>query len=133
MLDLYSRRVVGWATSTTNDRELALAALQQAVKRRKPPPGLIHNSDRGSPYASADYSNALKRIGIVASMNRKARLTNLESYTLAVIPALLMGHAATSLGALDVSIASTQTSPASSARSTCFETLSRRVAGGKES
>jgi putative transposase len=71
MLDLFSRRVVGWATSATNDRELALAALRQAVARRRPQPGLVHHSDRGSPYASDDYRRELRRYGITASMSRK--------------------------------------------------------------
>jgi putative transposase len=71
ILDLFSRRVVGWATSATNDTELALAALQSAVLRRGPSPGLIHHSDRGSPYASGDYRRQLLRLGILASMSRK--------------------------------------------------------------
>ena len=71
MLDLFSRRVVGWATSATNDRELALTALRRAVKQRKPQPGMVHHSDRGSPYASDDYRRELRRHGIVASMSRK--------------------------------------------------------------
>ena len=71
MLDLYSRRVVGWATSTSNDTALALDALRAALATRRPPPGLVHHSDRGSPYASADYRRALERAGAVASMSRK--------------------------------------------------------------
>ena len=71
MLDLFSRRVVGWATSATNDRELALTALRRAVKQRKPQPGMVHHSNRGSPYASDDYRRELRRHGIVASMSRK--------------------------------------------------------------
>ncbi len=71
MLDLYSRRVVGWATSSTNDRFLALDALRDALTKRRPLAGLIHHSDRGSPYASADYRAELDRFGIVASMSRK--------------------------------------------------------------
>lgn len=71
MLDLYSRRVVGWATSSTNDRFLALDALRDALTRRRPLAGLIQHSDRGSPYASADYRAELDRFGIVASMSRK--------------------------------------------------------------
>ena len=70
ILDLFSRRVVGWATSATNDRILALAALQQALRTRRPRAGLLHHSDRGSPYASDDYRKALGRNGIVASMSR---------------------------------------------------------------
>ena len=71
ILDLFSRRVVGWAASSTNDRALALAALASAVRMRRPLPGLVHHSDRGSPYASDDYRAALRARGIVASMSRK--------------------------------------------------------------
>lgn len=53
MLDLFSRRVVGWATSATNNTELALAALHNATQSRQPPPGLVHHSDRGSPTRAA--------------------------------------------------------------------------------
>ena len=70
MLDLFSRRVVGWAMSDTNDRALALEALNQALRLRRPPRGLVHHSDRGSPYASDDYREALAKAGIVASMSR---------------------------------------------------------------
>ena len=71
MLDLFSRRVVGWATSAHNDTQLALAALDAAVATRNPPPGLIHHSDRGSPYASHDYQAQLVAYGMIASMSRK--------------------------------------------------------------
>jgi transposase InsO family protein len=71
IVDLYARRVVGWAASEANDTTLALAALSMAVARRRPPPGLVHHSDRGSPYASAEYRRALAVEGIVASMSRK--------------------------------------------------------------
>jgi transposase InsO family protein len=71
ILDLFSRRVVGWATSANNDRALALDALRAALVARRPPPGLVHHSDRGSPYASADYRRALERAGAIASMSRK--------------------------------------------------------------
>jgi len=70
MLDLFSRRVVGWATSDTNDRLLALDALDQALRARRPGAGLVHHSDRGSPYASEDYRKALRDGGITASMSR---------------------------------------------------------------
>lgn len=71
MLDLYSRRVVGWATGANNDRFLALDALRHAVGTRRPPAGLVHHSDRGSPYASDDYQSALAGAGMRASMSRK--------------------------------------------------------------
>jgi transposase InsO family protein len=71
ILDLFSRRVVGWATSQNVDRHLALAALDAAVARRRPQAGLVHHSDRGSTYASADYRKALAAKGIECSMSRK--------------------------------------------------------------
>ena len=71
LLDLFSRRVVGWATSETNDRALALDALRSSLSARRPQAGLVHHSDRGSPYASEDYRDALREHGIVASMSRK--------------------------------------------------------------
>jgi len=70
LLDLFSRRVVGWATSDTNDRTLALAALDHALRSRLPRAGLVHHTDRGSPYASEDYRTALAQRGIVPSMSR---------------------------------------------------------------
>jgi transposase InsO family protein len=71
ILDLFARRVVGWALSESNDTALALAALQRAVASRLPTPGLLHHSDRGSPYGSDDYIKALDDIGAVRSMSRK--------------------------------------------------------------
>jgi len=70
ILDLFSRAVVGWATSATNDTELALTALRQAYLVRRPPPGLIHHSDRGAPYASDLYRGQLKAYGMRPSMSR---------------------------------------------------------------
>jgi putative transposase len=71
ILDLYSRRVVGWAASACNDRALALDALARATSTRKPAAGLLHHSDRGSVYASGDYGEALTKIGAIKSMSRK--------------------------------------------------------------
>jgi transposase InsO family protein len=71
ILDLYSRFVVGWAVSATNDRHLTLRALQMAVKRRCPRVGLLHHSDQGCTYASEDYQTALEQHGIVCSMSRR--------------------------------------------------------------
>jgi transposase InsO family protein len=71
ILDLFSRRVVGWATSQNVDRHLALAALDTAVARRRPAAGLVHHSDRGSTYASSDYRKALDARGLECSMSRK--------------------------------------------------------------
>jgi transposase InsO family protein len=71
ILDLCSRRVVGWATSANNDTSLALVALGRAKTSRTPLASLLHHSDRGSVYASGDYREALKELGAVASMSRK--------------------------------------------------------------
>ena len=72
ILDAYSRRVIGWALDRTLEDELTLAALQMAIARRVVQPGLVHHSDRGSQYASNDYSDLLKEHGIDISMSRKA-------------------------------------------------------------
>ena len=71
ILDLFSRRVVGWATSENVDRHLALAALETALRERRPGRGLVHHSDRGSTYASGDYRRALEAHAIDCSMSRK--------------------------------------------------------------
>jgi transposase InsO family protein len=71
ILDVFSRRVVGWGMSERIDRQLCLDALQMAVRARSPKPGLIHHSDRGSQYASHDYRRALKKHEMVCSMSRK--------------------------------------------------------------
>jgi putative transposase len=71
ILDLFSRYVVGWALSAVNDRQLTLKALEMALRRRCPGEGLLHHSDRGSPYASEDYQRLLADRGIVCSMSRR--------------------------------------------------------------
>jgi putative transposase len=72
VMDLYSRKVVGWAMEDHLRTGLPLAALKMAVSAQRPGAGLIHHSDRGVQYASADYRNALQAAGIQASMSRKA-------------------------------------------------------------
>jgi transposase InsO family protein len=71
ILDLYSRFIVGWAVSAVNDRHLTLRALDMAVKRRCPDPGLLHHSDQGCTYASEDYRTRLEQHGITCSMSRR--------------------------------------------------------------
>ena len=71
VLDTYSRRIVGWATSSSLDRELTLSALETAVSTRRPPAGLLHHTDRGSQYTSRDYQDRLEATGLIASMSRK--------------------------------------------------------------
>jgi len=71
VLDLFSRKIVGWAMRDHMRTELPLAALTMAIQRQRPQPGLIHHSDRGSQYASGDYQHALAANGITPSMSRK--------------------------------------------------------------
>jgi transposase InsO family protein len=71
VLDLYSRRVVGWAMSERRDSQLALDALSMALAHRRPSPGLIHHSDQGIQYTSGGYQARLKATGLVPSMSRK--------------------------------------------------------------
>lgn len=71
MLDLCSRRVLAWAASEHNDTALALEVLRRALRLRRPPPGFLHHSDRGSPYASDDYRAELRACGACQSMSRK--------------------------------------------------------------
>jgi transposase InsO family protein len=72
ILDAFSRRVIGWALDRTLEDELTLAALRMAISRRDVQPGLVHHSDRGSQYASTDYTDLLKNHKIEISMSRKA-------------------------------------------------------------
>ena len=71
VLDLGSLRCVGWAMGDTNDAALTLRALRMALGARRPEPGLIHHSDRGSQYACGEYRAVLDAHGTVASMSRK--------------------------------------------------------------
>ena len=71
ILDLFSRRVVGWSMDSSIDRTLALDALGMALKTRLPEPGLLHHSDRGVQYASTEYQSQLRERGMVCSMSRK--------------------------------------------------------------
>ena len=71
VLDLYSRIIVGWSMDGRMTRKLVLDALGMAVGRRRPGPGLLHHSDRGSQYACGDYREALTAHGMVCSMSRK--------------------------------------------------------------
>jgi transposase InsO family protein len=70
IMDLYSRKVVGWAMSQRNDTVLVLKALGMALLHRNPPANLLFHSDRGVQYASGDYRHALSQAGLIASMSR---------------------------------------------------------------
>jgi transposase InsO family protein len=72
LLDLASRRVVGWAVGATVGTALPLAALRMALRDRRPPPGLIHHTDRGCQYASREYRALLAAHGVRQSMSRRA-------------------------------------------------------------
>lgn len=71
LLDLYSRKVVGWSMSNNNDGKLVKDSLAMAIEHRQPAPGLIHHTDRGSTYAMKSYRDSMKQHGIVSSMSRK--------------------------------------------------------------
>ena len=71
VLDLASRRIVGWSTSSVVDTALTLSALHRALNWRRPARGLVHHSDRGVQYAAAAYRAVLARHGMQASMSRK--------------------------------------------------------------
>ena len=71
ILDLYSRRVVGWSASERNDAELVVKALRQALEQRRPPRELMMHSDRGSTYASELHQELLRNHKLRGSMSRK--------------------------------------------------------------
>ena len=73
VIDLFSRRIVGWSMKTTIDRTLVIEALEMACMQRRPEPGkAIFHSDRGSWYASEDFREVMKMYGLIASMSRRA-------------------------------------------------------------
>ena len=71
ILDLHSRRVIGWAVSNRMKRDLATRALKMAVALRQSPKGCIHHTDRGSQYCSLDYQKLLRQHGFKVSMSGK--------------------------------------------------------------
>ncbi len=79
ILDLFARRVVGWAASDRLHKELPLEALRKALAIRQPSAGLIHHSDRGSQYCSAAYQAELKEHGILVSMSGKGNCYDCEN------------------------------------------------------
>jgi putative transposase len=72
LVDLFSRKIIGWATSESMHTNLPLEALRMALLHRRPPPGVIHHTDRGSQYASNEYRRILEQNGIVCSMSRRS-------------------------------------------------------------
>jgi putative transposase len=72
VLDAYSRRIVGWSMANNLRTDLVLAALNMAIYNRRPAPGLIHHSDRGSQYTSVEFGRRLKEAGLLPSMGSVA-------------------------------------------------------------
>ena len=71
IMDLHSRRIVGWSMSASIDSKLVLSAFSMAVLHRQPPPGMLFHSDRGVQYAAGNFRSALAEAGLVASMSRR--------------------------------------------------------------
>ena len=83
VMDLYSRKIVGWATADHLQTSLVAAALKNALNTRHPRPGLLHHSDRGCQYASADYRQVLSSLKALPSMSGKGNCydnANMESF-----------------------------------------------------
>jgi transposase InsO family protein len=74
IMDLCTRKIVGWHVDERMTKELALRALDQAYNRQRPPKGKVHHSDRGSQYASHEYQQRLIKYGMKGSMSRKGNL-----------------------------------------------------------
>ncbi len=70
-MDLYSRKIVGWAMDKNMTKDLVISALKIAYKRQKSGKGVVHHSDRGVQYASYEYQNLLKQYNMTGSMSRK--------------------------------------------------------------
>ena len=79
VLDLHSRKIVGWAMAPEMPATLVCAALRMAIVQRNPGAGLVVHSDRGTQYASAEYQALLKKHGLIGSMSRKANCWGTQS------------------------------------------------------
>ena len=76
VMDRFSRRILGWSLGPRRTSSLTIAALNQALKRRRPPPGVYFHSDRGVEYGSRTFKNKLKRHGFIQSMNRPGSMND---------------------------------------------------------
>ena len=95
VLDLASRRCIGWALGETLEVDLPVAALRMAIAARDPEPGMVHHSDRGSQYAATDYRTLLSEHGMIASMSRKGNCWDnavAESFFATIEYELIMKH-----------------------------------------
>jgi transposase InsO family protein len=91
VLELFARRVIGWSMQPSLERGRVLTALEHALQRRQPAPGLLHQSDRGSQYASADYQALLTQAQMRCSMSRKGNCWDnaaMERFFTQRVPAL---------------------------------------------
>jgi putative transposase len=79
VIDAYSRRVIGWALDDRVEDDLPLTALRKVLELRRPAPGLVHHSDRGSQYASGDYTDLLKAHGQISMSHKASPWENAES------------------------------------------------------
>jgi transposase InsO family protein len=96
VLDLYSRRVIGWAVSNRMKKDLAIRALEMAIALRRPAKGCIHHSDRGSQYCSHDYQKLLREHGLKASMSGKGNCYDnaaMETFFKTIKAELIWRHA----------------------------------------
>jgi putative transposase len=103
VMDRYSRRIVGWSLGATRDVRLTLAALNHAVRKRRPRPGLIFHSDRGVEYAAYAFRHRLAGLGVVQSMNRPREITDnafMESFFHSVKSDTIDGFALTTAAEL---------------------------------
>ncbi len=80
IIDLFSRRVVGWAISNRMKQDLALRALNMAIAIRRPPPGCVHHTDRGPQYCAHDYQRLLRKHGFKVSMSGKVNCCDNSSF-----------------------------------------------------
>jgi len=107
VLDLYSRRVIGWAVSNRMKRDLAIRALNMAITLRRPPKGCIHHSDRGSQYCSHDYQKILRQNGFKVSMSGKGNCYDnaaMETFFKTIKAELLWRHSWQTRRAAEIAI-----------------------------
>lgn len=107
VLDLHSRRVIGWAVSSRMKRDLAIRALNMAIALRRPPKGCIHHSDRGSQYCSHDYQKLLRQHGFKASMSGKGNCYDnaaMETFFKTIKAELIWRHSWQTRRAVEVAI-----------------------------
>jgi len=107
VLDLYSRRVIGWAVSNRMKRDLAIRALNMAIALRRPPKGCVHHSDRGSQYCSHDYQKILRRHGFEISMSGKGNCYDnaaMETFFKTIKAELIWRHSWQTRRAVEVAI-----------------------------